>query len=59
MTDFQKFHEHLDNCHQCKNNPFNLCKRGQELLQKAATENELITLSQNEEDVKRGLYNVE
>lgn len=26
------FHKHLDNCNQCMNQPFNLCKIGSDIL---------------------------
>lgn len=29
------FHEHLDACRQCEENPFDLCAAGQALLEKA------------------------
>lgn len=29
------FHAHLDDCVQCRNNPFELCPQGRELLKKA------------------------
>lgn len=29
------FHEHLDECEQCENQPFNLCPVGAKLLQEA------------------------
>ncbi len=28
-----QFHQHLDECEQCRNHPFSLCKEGQELLE--------------------------
>ena len=31
------FHEHLDECGRCRNNPFDLCPTGAFLLGKAAT----------------------
>jgi hypothetical protein len=35
MTDpIKNFHDHLDECPQCMNNPFDLCKKGSELLKK-------------------------
>ena len=33
----QSFHEHLDECSQCANNPFNLCAIGEKLLIEAAS----------------------
>jgi len=37
MSDKTKdFHAHLDECKQCRDNPFGLCKKGAELLQAAA-----------------------
>ena len=32
------FHEHLDGCSRCRNNPFDLCPTGAHWLEKAATE---------------------
>lgn len=32
-----EFHVHLDKCLQCANQPFNLCLKGQRLLEKAAS----------------------
>lgn len=37
MTDAERFHEHLDNCAQCRNSPFALCPRGGALLRLAVT----------------------
>ena len=31
-----KFHEHLNSCQQCENQPFNLCPTGHKLLEEAA-----------------------
>lgn len=40
LTDKQKqidvFHQHLDECEQCENNPFGLCETGAKLLHRAA-----------------------
>ena len=36
MNPIDKFHEHLDNCAQCRDHPFALCKTGAELLSKVA-----------------------
>ena len=36
MAKINKFHEHLDNCIQCQNNPFDLCNIGQKLLMDTA-----------------------
>lgn len=35
------FYVHLDHCQQCREHPFDLCRRGDELLRKAATEGHL------------------
>ena len=32
----QLFHDHLDRCSRCRHQPFNLCRDGQALLEKAA-----------------------
>ena len=34
----QVFHEHLDNCEQCKQHPFDLCREGGRILRQAARE---------------------
>lgn len=35
MTDpIAEFHEHLDKCEQCRNQPFNLCPEGSRVIQK-------------------------
>lgn len=26
------FHTHLDECERCRNNPFNLCSKGEEII---------------------------
>ena len=36
MEKIQAFHEHLDECSQCRDNPFGLCSKGVELLKAAA-----------------------
>ena len=33
-----KFHTHLDDCRQCRENPFGLCSTGSELLRAAGGE---------------------
>jgi len=33
---FVKFHEHLGDCRQCRDSPFELCPVGQRLLRNAA-----------------------
>jgi hypothetical protein len=38
MSAEQDFHEHLDRCLQCRNNPFDLCAMGNRLLEKAVYE---------------------
>ena len=35
MEKIENFHAHLDECSQCANQPFNLCAKGKELLEKA------------------------
>lgn len=42
------FHEHLDECAQCRNHPFDLCGVGATLLRLAATGIHPIEESQNE-----------
>ena len=37
----QDFHEHLELCPQCKDNPFNLCKFGMDLLTAAVTASDI------------------
>ncbi len=32
MYNMNKFHEHLDICEQCRDNPFNLCPSGEIIL---------------------------
>jgi hypothetical protein len=36
-TDDNVFHQHLDQCQQCREQPFNLCPIGARLLTEAAT----------------------
>ena len=31
--DIEIFHKHLDNCVQCRNQPFNLCRTGQDIIE--------------------------
>lgn len=52
MTDFEKFHKHLDECRHCNDHPFDLCKIGKDLLEKAAEFHETTTLMREEEDRK-------
>jgi len=28
-----KFHDHLDECEQCRNHPFDLCEKGYQIMQ--------------------------
>ena len=35
-----KFHKHLDECEQCRNRPFGLCKEGQKILKEEIEEYE-------------------
>lgn len=32
------FHVHLDECGQCRNNPFNLCSKGREIIKKVGSQ---------------------
>lgn len=32
-----EFHDHLDKCERCRNEPFNLCREGSLLLKQTAT----------------------
>ena len=32
VPDMKKFHEHLDECSQCREHPFNLCSIGHEIF---------------------------
>ncbi len=34
------FHKHLDECKQCKEQPFNLCSKGKELIKTLESPNE-------------------
>lgn len=34
-TEVDDFHKHLDNCKQCREQPFNLCSIGHTLIHKA------------------------
>lgn len=36
MAGIAAYHRHLDACYRCRNNPFDLCPKGAELLWKAA-----------------------
>jgi hypothetical protein len=42
VTAEEKFHAHLDECRQCREQVFNLCAKGLELLTSAATDNSMI-----------------
>jgi hypothetical protein len=33
LPPIDKFHAHLDECEQCRSNPFRLCPKGEQLLQ--------------------------
>ena len=33
MIDTKKFHAHLDECVQCRTQPFNLCPNGQKIME--------------------------
>lgn len=46
MSNVNKFHEHLDVCEQCRENPFDLCKSGLMILNK--TVNEIILSNVND-----------
>jgi hypothetical protein len=38
LTQFDKFHNHLDRCAQCHDHPFDPCRLGMKLIESAARE---------------------